>query len=205
VLALTASATVEVPRDMISVTLSVTREGPEPGGVQAALQQALDAALAEARRAARPQQVDVRTGAFSLFPRTTQKGGIAAWQGTAELVIEGRDMPAIAQLVGRIGPMTVARVHHGLSRELREKTEAAVAEQAIARYRARADDAARAFGYGSYAVREVTVTGGEPGGPEPMAMRMRAMDASAEAAPLPVEAGRQPVTVTVTGTVQMLR
>ena len=52
---------------------------------------------------------------------------------------------------------------------------------------------------------EVTVTGGDPGVPEPMAMRMRAMQASAEAAPLPVEAGRQPVTVTVTGTVQLLR
>jgi predicted secreted protein len=205
VVALSASATVEVPRDLMSVTLSVTREGAEPAAVQAALQQALDAALAEARRAARPGQVDVRTGAFSLYPRTTPKGAIAAWQGTAELEIEGRDMPAIAQLVGRIGTMTVARVHHGLSRELREQAEAEVAGQAITRYRAKADAAAQAFGYGSYTIREVTVTGGDPGVPEPMAMRMRAMQASAEAAPLPVEAGRQPVTVTVTGTVQMLR
>ncbi|HEX6362385.1 MAG TPA: SIMPL domain-containing protein [Albitalea sp.] len=206
VAALSASTTVEVPRDLMVATLSVTRDGPDAPSVQTALKQALDAALAEARRAARPGQVDVRTGAFSLYPRSSRTGAIAGWQGTAELTLEGRDMPAIAQLVGRIATMTVARVHYGLSRELREKTEAEVSAQAIASFRARAAEAAQAFGYGSYSVREVTVSGSDPGPPvQPMMRTATAMQANAESAPLPVEAGRQAVTVTVSGTVQMLR
>ena len=68
------------------------------------------------------------------------KGGITGWQGTAELSIEGKDIPGIAQLTGRIHTMTVARVGTSLSREQREKVESEVTGQAIAQYRAKAAD-----------------------------------------------------------------
>jgi len=66
---LSASASTEVERDQMTVVFSATREGEHPGAVQAQLKVALDAALAEARRAARPGLVEVETGAFSLSPR----------------------------------------------------------------------------------------------------------------------------------------
>jgi predicted secreted protein len=204
VVSLTASATAEVPKDLMTVTLSVTRDGPDPNAVQTALKQALDPALAEARRAAKPGQVDVQTGAFSLFPRTTGKGPITNWQGTAELTIEGRDMPAIAQLVGRISTMTVGRVAYGLSREARQKGEGDITADAVARYRAKAADAAKAFGYAGYVIREVNISSSEPPPFVPLARaQMMTKDSSAEGAALPVEAGRAPVTVTVSGTVQL--
>ncbi|HEV7914227.1 MAG TPA: SIMPL domain-containing protein [Albitalea sp.] len=201
---LSSTAAIDVARDLMSVTLTQTREGADANAVQAALKQALDAALAEAKRVAKPGQVDVQTGNFSLYPRYTNKGVMSGWQGAAELVVEGRDMPAIGQLVGRISTMTVARVVQGLSRELREKSEAEVSAQAIARYRAKAADYAKQFGYAGYAIREVNVTASEPpGGPVPM-MRAKAMSAQEDAS-LPVEAGKAPVAVTVSGSVQMLK
>jgi hypothetical protein len=106
---LSASATVEVPKDQLTIVFSTTREGTDAAVVQGQLKQALDAALAEARKAARPGQVDVQTGNFSLYPRYSPKGGTNGWTGTAELVVEGRDMPAISQLAGRIGTLTIAR------------------------------------------------------------------------------------------------
>lgn len=203
VLSLNASASAEVTRDLLSVVMSATREGADAQSVQSALKQALDAALAEAKRAAKPGQVDVQTGNFSLYPRTTQKGGIAGWQGSAELVIEGRDAPAIAALTGRIATMTVARVGQSLSREAREKAEAEVSQKAIAAYRAKAAEYAKQFGYASVVMREVNVQSGEPGF-VPMAMaRAKTMQAADES--LPVEAGKATVTVTVSGTVQMLQ
>jgi predicted secreted protein len=202
VLTLSASATAEVPRDMLGVTMSTTRDGADASTVQAQLKQALDAALAEARKAAKPGQVDVRTGAFNLMPRYAPKGGINGWQGTAELVIEGRDIPAISQLAGRLPTMTVARVGFSLSREAREKVEADVAAQAIARYRAQADTYAKQFGFGGWSLREVQVnTQGDFGGPAPM-MRAQMAPAMADAA-LPVEAGKASVTVSVNGSVQL--
>ena len=202
---LSSSASIEVPKDLMSVTLAATRDGADAAAVQAALKQALDAALAEARKAARPQQLEVQTGNFSLFPRYAPKGGIAGWQGTAELVIEGRDMPAIGALVGRISTLTVSRVLFNLSREQREKVEGDVTAQAIARYRARAADTAKQFGYSSYTLREVNVIGNEQGAGQPIPMlRSRVASMSTEEA-LPVEAGKAQVSVTVSGTVQLLK
>ena len=54
--------------------------------VQSALKRALDAALAEARKAAKPGLVDVQTGNFSLFPRYGKNNLINGWQGNAELL-----------------------------------------------------------------------------------------------------------------------
>jgi len=204
VLNLNASASVEVPKDMLAVTFSVTREGPDAATVQTALKQALDAALTEARKVAKPGQVDVRAGGFSIFPRYSNKGGITNWQGNTELVVEGRDMGTIAQLTGRIQTMSIARVAYALSREAREKVEAEVSALAVARYRAQAAEMARAFGYGGYTIREVNVTLNEPpGGPVPM-MRASRMSAAADDS-LPVEPGKGTVTATVGGTVQMTK
>jgi predicted secreted protein len=205
-LSLSASASAEVTRDVLGITFSTTREGTDAAGVQNGLKQALDAALAEARKIAKPGQVDVQTGGFSLVPRHDPKTGrINGWQGTAELQVEGRDTAAIAQLAGRIATLTVARVGYSLSREAREKAEADIAAQAIARYRAKAADYARQFGYGGYAVAEVNVSSDEPG-PRPMlAKALRVGAAEMADAALPTEAGKATVTVNVNGTVQLTR
>ncbi|MEF7615955.1 SIMPL domain-containing protein [Aquincola sp. MAHUQ-54] len=202
VLNITANASVEVAKDLLAITFTATRDGADAATVQAALKQALDAALAEARKAARPQEVEVQTGNFSLYPRYAQKGGISGWQGTAELVVQGRDMNAIAQLSGRIQTMTIGRVSYGLSREAAEKVEGEVTAQAVKRFQARANELARQFGYGGASVREVQVSTNEPGmSPIAPKMYMRAAAASDES--LPVEAGKGTVTATVSGTVQM--
>lgn len=203
VLSMAASATQEVTQDLLVIVLATSRDGSDAATVQAQLRQALDAALAEARKAARPGQVDVRTGNFSLQPRYTPKGQINGWQGSAELVLEGRDLPALAQLAGRLHSLSIARVAYGLSRETREKVEAEVAAQAIARFRARAGEYARQFGFAGYTVREVNVGTSDAAMPVPM-MRARAMaSASMSDEALPVEAGKSAVTVQVNGSVVM--
>ncbi len=200
---LMSSASIEVTKDLLTVALTTTREGQDAASVQSQLKQALDAALVEAKKAVRPGQLDVQTGNFALYPRYSNKGGITGWQGSAELVVEGRDMQAIGQLAGRISTLTIARVAYNLSRSLREKVEADASAQAIASYRAKAADYAKQFGYSGYALREVNVASGEPVAyaSAPM-MRNKTMSASAEEA-LPVEPGKGSVTVTVSGSVQM--
>jgi predicted secreted protein len=205
VVSLSASATVEVTKDLLNVVLSTTREGQDAATVQTQLKQALDAALAEARKQAKPGQIDIQTGNFSLYPRYAPKGGINGWQGTAELVIEGKDTAGIGALTGRITTMTVARVSQGVSRELREKAEGELTAQAIARYRAKAADYAKQFGYAGYVIREVNVGTSEPPGFVPMPMvRAKAMSMTADEA-LPVEAGRAPIAVNVSGSVQLTK
>lgn len=199
---LSASASVEVAQDLLTVVFSTAREGSDATVVQGQLKQALDAALAEARNVARPGQIDVRTGNFSLAPRYSPKGGFAGWQGRAELVVDGRDVAGIARLTGRVATMTVARTGFSLSREARDQAEAEVSAQAIARFRDKAGRVAHDFGFGSWSLREVSLSSNEPGpGIVPM---MRAQTArAADDAPLPVEAGKAVVTATVSGSVQL--
>jgi predicted secreted protein len=206
VLTLVAQATIEAPQDLLAITLSATREGPEAGAVQAQLRQVLEAALAEARKAARPGQVEVRTGQFALTPRYGPKSGsISGWVGIAELQLEGRDMNAIAQLTGRVPGMTVARVGFGLSREQRDKLEAEAAALAIQRFKQRAEDHARQFGFAGWGLREVNVGQTDAMPPVPVFRRpMTAAPAASDEA-LPVEAGKASVTVVVSGSIQLTR
>jgi len=209
VINLSAEASREVPQDLIAITLAATREGADAAAMQGQLRQVLDAALAEARKAARPGAVEVRTGGFNLSPRYATKPGtapvISGWQGRAELVIEGSDTAAISALAGRLSSLTVARVGYGLSREARDRVEAEVAAQAIGRFKDRAEAHARQFGFASYSLREVSVNGGESGGPAPAPMFRAAaapMSAMAEQAQ-PVEPGKTTVTVSVSGSIQL--
>jgi predicted secreted protein len=215
VVSLTVSATIEVPKDLLTVTFSATREGADAAVVQSQLKQAVDAALAEARKVARPGQIDVQTGNFALYPRyappapkgssAALPGGIVGWQGSAELVVEGRDVAGISQLTGRVQTMTIARVGFSLSREARDKVDADVTAQAIERFRSKAEAVSRGFGFGSYTVREVAVTSNEPpGGPVPMFRAQAASRAAADEA-LPVEAGKAAVTASVSGSVQLAK
>ena len=203
VLSLSSSATLEVPQDWLSVGLNTVREGADAATVQAQLKQALDAALVEARKAVKAGQIEVRTGGFSVYPRYAPKGGISGWQGSAELVVEGRDTAAIAQLAGRLTTLSISRVAYSLSREAREKVEADVAAQAITRFRAQAEAYARQFGFAGYAIREVNVaSASDTPVPQP---RFRTSMAAAPVADtaLPTEAGKANVTATVNGSVQM--
>jgi len=81
VLQLSATGTVEVQQDLLSLSLTTTREGADANAVQSQLKTALDAALTEARKAAQPGQLDVRTGNFGLYPRYSQGGKISRARG----------------------------------------------------------------------------------------------------------------------------
>lgn len=204
VLQLSASGTVEVSQDMLSISLQATRDGSDAAAVQAQLKQLLDDALAEARKSAQPGQLDVRTGNFNLHPRYTRDGKTSGWQGTAELILEGRDFVRVSQVAGRLSTLTVNNIAYGLTRETRAKAEREAQTQAIDAFKRTASNMAKDFGFADYSLREVSVNAGFSGGPAPRVMAMKAPMAAASAdAPVPVEPGKADVTVNVSGSVQM--
>ncbi len=188
---------------MLTINLSTTREGADATVIQTQLKTALDSALAEAKKAAQPGQLDVRTGNFSLYPRYGRDGKITAWQGTTELVLEGRDFARISATAGKIQTMTLGNVSFGLSREQRLKVEGDAQSQAIERFKARAAEIAKSFGFATYTLREVAVNAGDQGyAPRPRMMAMEAKSAMSDSA-VPVEAGKTTMVVTVSGSVQL--
>ena len=202
VVSLSASGAVEVTQDLLAITLHATRDGADAAVVQGQLKAVLDAALTEARKSAQPGQMDVRTGNFSLFPRYDKGNKINGWQGTAELVLEGRDFPRIAATGGKIPNMTIANIGFGLSREQRAKVEGEAQTKAIENFKSQATEIARNFGFSAYTLREVSVNSNDNQEMRPRMMAM-AKGASMSDAAVPVEAGKSTVVVNVSGSVQM--
>lgn len=203
VVQLAANGTVEVQQDLLSISMNTTRDGADAAVVQSQLKTAIDAALAEARKVAQAGQLDVRTGNFSLYPRYGRDGKSIGWQGSAELILEGRDFARISSTAGKIQTLTVGSVSFGLSREQRTKVEADAQGIAIERFKARATEIARGFGFGGYTLREVNVSANDQGFvPRPRVMAMEAKTAMADTS-VPVEAGKTSVVVTVSGSVQL--
>lgn len=200
---LSASGSVEVQQDLLSMSLVTSRDGPDASTVQSQLRQALDTALGQARQAALPDLMAVRTGNFSLYPRHGKDGKINGWQGSTELILEGKDFPRITGTAGKIQTLSLGGVGFALSREQRARVEGAAQAQAIERFKAKASEISAAFGFAGHTVREVSFSVNDQGPlPQPRALAMSARSDMAEA-PVPVEAGKSTVQVVVSGSVQM--
>ena len=204
VVSLQSSGSVEAQQDLLMITMSTTKDGADATAVQTQLKTALDAALVEAKKVAQTGQLDVRTGVFSLYPRYGRDGKINGWQGSTELVLEGRDFARISSTAGKINSLALGQVSFALSREARAKVEGEAQAQAIERFKTKAAEISKNFGFGGYTLREVSVNANDQGF-APARGRMMAMEAKTMSsdAPVPVEAGRSTVVVTVNGSVQM--
>ncbi len=202
-ISLSASGQVEAPQDWLTVRMGLTREGADAAAVQNQLKAAIDAALTTARAQARSRQMEVRSGAFGVSPRYGRDGKINGWQGSAEVVLEGRDVALITATAGKLPTLTVSSMGFSLSREARRQLESEVQAQAIERFRARAAEVTKAFGFASYSLGAVSISSTDEGvRPMPRMMAMEAKAAMADA-PLPVEAGTDTVSVTVSGSISV--
>lgn len=203
VLSLSSQASADVPQDIIHITLFYEQQAKDPGSLTSALNQRADAALAQAKGVS---GVTAHTGAFSVYPSTDRDGKISAWRGRTEVVLESRDFAAASKLAGQLSnQMQVANVEFSLSPEAQRAAEQKLTTEAIKSFRARADEAAKAFGYNSYSIRDVNVGGSRNVQPYPRMMAMAAapMDSAKMSAPIAVEGGKATVSVTVNGSVQM--
>ncbi len=203
VVSLQAQGSIEVQQDLLTISLSTTRDGSDAAILQTQLKTALDAALTEAKKVAQPGQLDVRTGNFSLSPRYARDGKINGWQGSTEMVIEGRDFARISTLAGKITTLSLGQVSFGLSREARARVEGEATAQAIDRFKTKAQEISKSFGFAGYTIREVSVNANDQGFiPRGRMVAMEAKMSSADST-VPVEAGRSTVLVNVGGAIQM--
>ncbi|MFM2112599.1 MAG: hypothetical protein RLZZ271_1259 [Pseudomonadota bacterium] len=204
VVSLAATGQVEATQDTLAIHLNTTKEGSDAQAVQLQLKQAVESALALAKPAAQSGAMEVRTGQFSLYPRYGRDGRINGWNGSAEVVLEGRDFARISATAGKIQSLTVQNVGYSLSREQRQSLESQAQEKAIESFRTKAQGISKAFGFGGYSLREVSVNAQDVPqyGPRPRVMMMAAKVAEADSA-VPVEAGKTVVTVVVNGSVQL--
>ncbi|MEX1166120.1 MAG: SIMPL domain-containing protein [Hydrogenophaga sp.] len=206
VVSLSSSGFLTVPQDWLTVRLNAAREVDNAAAVQAQLRTALDSGMATARAAVAPnQQLQARSGAFGVYPHYDKNGKISGWQGNAELILEGRDFTRIANTAGKIAALTIAGMDFSLSRETQQKLESDVQALAIDRFKSRAKEVAKGFGFNDFRLREINISSADEGGgmPQPRMMAMDAKAYSSASKSVTMEPGSAKVSVTVSGTVML--
>lgn len=204
-LSLDATVFTEVIPDLAVITLAAEAQGADAAPITREVQQIINAALAQAKATA---GVEARTGAFATNQRWNNKGVRDGWTVRAEMILKARDFAVLGTLAGKLAQQKLMIVASGfeLSRELREREEAALIERGIAAFRSKAQTASRAFGFGSFALREVNL-GSISGDARPIQPKVYAMRApaapAADAEPVAIEGGKVTLTLTVNGTVLM--
>ncbi|TAG03207.1 MAG: DUF541 domain-containing protein [Betaproteobacteria bacterium] len=206
VLSLDATVSTEVIPDLAYVTLAAEATGTEAGTITREVQQIINAALAQAKAT---KDIEARTGAFQTNQRWNSKGTRDGWTVRAELIVKSKDFATLGTLAGKLAQQKLMIVGTGfeLSRELREREEAALIERGIAAFRAKASTASKAFGFGNFSLREVnlgSIAGNNPM-PMPKAMMMRAQVADAAPESMAIEGGKTTLTLTVGGSIVIMK
>lgn len=207
VVSLTATAEREVDQDFIAIMFVSTQQSADASLVQARLAQDLSAALAIAKDKKKGNQVRVETGNFQVSPQYDKKGAIGAYIGSVQLIISGTDTKTVSALTGEISTMQVAGVQHGISTALRKKVEAKLATEAIELFREKGATYSAAFGAkGARLVNaDVRVGGGYRGGARLQASSAAYRGAVGAAPALESEGGKEVLTATVQGSIQLVR
>jgi predicted secreted protein len=204
-LQLDAKASATIANDEMVVVLAVERDGQQLAPINEAVVSQLNAAIAEARRV---EGVRARLGSLSTFPNFTREGKANGWRVRGEVVLESRMLQQLSQLTGRLSEkMQLASVAFRLSSERRRIEEDRLLSEAAKSFQDKATQAATAFGFKSYQIRDLSL---RPGGniqPRPVYMgrSAEAMPMAASAPPpVPTDGGESEVVVSVSGTVDLI-
>jgi predicted secreted protein len=188
----------EVENDRVTTVLGVTVEDNDPAQVADRVNRSMTWALERARAA---PEVKVRSGSYHTFP-ITDKGKLQRWRARQDLILEAATVEALGDLIGTLQErLQVESMAFSVSDERRREIEQALIAEALAAFRARAEQVRRNLDAAGYEIAELSIdTTGHVRPPRPMVMRGMA---AAEAAPPALEAGTSRLQVGVRGTIRL--
>jgi predicted secreted protein len=189
---LAAEASRPAANDLARATVFAEAAGANPSE----LAKRVTSLLAETLKTAKGYaSIKTQSGATHTYPVYNKGSKIEGWRMRSDLTLESGDTAALSELVGKLQlSLSVANLSMLPSPETRKRAENEAMIDALAAFKARAKVLADAMGK-PYRIRHLTINGS---GRPPVTPFMRAATmASAEAAPMPIEAGDTVVTVTV--------
>lgn len=196
---LSAEASRRAPNDLAFAVAYVEESAPDPARLAKRVNEQVAAALSEAKRY---PDVSTQTSGVHTYPVYGKDGRrIEGWRMRSEIQLESRNLAALSELLGRLqGRLAVSRLNIRPASETERATADKAATDAIHAFEARAKTLATTLGK-HYRIRHLSVNYGRGGPVQPM---MRAMSLAEDTAAVPIEAGDSEVTVTVTGTIELI-
>ena len=192
----------EVANDWTTGLIGTTASGSDPAELASRINKQMTAALVLAKQA---KGVKVTSGAYNTYPEYGDGNRIIRWQASQDLILESKDVDAVAKLLGKLQGqgLLLRSISFSVARETQRKLEEELIAEAIAAFRARASLVAKSFGKASYGLIAVNVGGGGYQPPMPMMRgKMEMMSADAAVAPS-FEGGTSHVRMDVNGTIEL--
>lgn len=195
----------EVDQDFITISFSAAESGSDPNKIQAELAKKLKLALDVVRPKKVDGEVNVQNGNFQIRPSYDKKGAINGYYGSVQLIVSGTDTKTVAGLTGEISTMTVQDVQHSISPALRKSVESELTLQAIQKWRDAGSVYVSAFSARTSELigADISINNGYRGA---RAFGVRTMAASAPmgGGAMEEESGKETLTATVTGSLQLI-
>ena len=192
VLHLSQSAERRLPRDILHVTLRAEKSGADAQIVEAAINESMAKALAQARQVT---GVAVATGSYAVY-RETPKDHPPQWSGSQSLFLSGSHAGPLLNLAGALqaAGLLMSNLSYEMSHEAMRGAEDDLTAEALSALERRAAAIAQHLHQAVLGYRDLTVGNAETGeGPMP-----RFAAAAVAAMPTPVAApGEATVRVTV--------
>lgn len=193
---LRAEASAEVAQDTVRITLATEVSDSTQTAVAKALSDTLDATMKQAKG---HDKIEATSGNYQVWPMNDKDGKISNWRGRAEIILESKDFAAASELASQLSDrMPIANLAFSVSPQARASQEEALLSEAASAFRQRAKAVAQSLGFADYDLRNVEV-GGAGAQYQPSAPRMMAM--AADKASVPLEGGRERVTVSIRGSI----
>lgn len=146
-------------------------------------------------------EVKTKTSNTHTYPVYSEKGKVEAWRMRYDLVLESSNIALLSDVLGEIQvSMAVGSVNLLPSLDSRKKAENEAILAALAAFKARAQMIADSEGR-HYRVKQMNVGVGDRIDNPIMLSRAKAF--SAEAAPMPIEAGETQISVNVSGQIEI--
>ena len=199
---LSAEASAEVAQDEVQITLAAEVTGATQQQVSQALNERLQTTMKQARG---HTGIDVQSGAYRIWPATGRDGKVSEWRGHAEILLQSKDFAAASQLAAALGShMPVASLSFSVSEASRTAEEQKLLSQAVVAFRQRAQALTQALGFEGYRLKTLDLNGVGRVPPVSPAPRMMAMAAASDSVAVPLEGGRERVSVSIQGSVFLL-
>lgn len=199
---LDAQASQEVDNDELWVSLSVSRDGPNPADITQVVLAKLNAAVAQARKL---DGVQLQVGNVHTTPVWGPKGKTNQWTAQAELSLVSTNTNALGQLAAELTSlMQLNGVQFRLSKDKRLQVEKALLKDMAANFKDRASSIVVAFGFKTYRIQSLNFNPRQER-PFPMPMMARNMATpDAAAISIPNEGGKTAVSVGMQANIELL-
>lgn len=203
------SASLEIPRDTMSVFLRVHEEGRNRNAVNTAFMKKFNSLNRKAATGSGFKTELLFRRAFPRYEYTNNKREQSGWEEEALVKVTGKNFDALNKLIASVqNEASLDNIKFSVSKEKREDAVDRASKAALLRFKDRASTLTKIMGFNHYKIVRIDL--GQIGNrsaqeTEPMMMRSAksAMAEDVSALPETASPGMEEISITVRGSIQM--